>query len=226
MAQDGASQTSFLSSSRPGISVRQLAANLFHRYHRNERIAVTAASSKTKGKPSSLPWVSSLPERTLILMDGFGYIFRAYYSRVNFVTRGGLPTGAFTVFGNMLLSLLSTFNPRHLGVVFESRTGNVRTEILPELKANRTPPPEDLIEQIPLIEELIRNLSIPLISTDGYEADDTIAALARKWLEEQSGSQVIVLSTDKDLLSIVSDRLYVFDPMVQKLLRQIGRAHV
>ena len=64
-------------------------------------------------------------------MDGFGYIFRAYYSRVSFVTREGIATGAFTVFGNMLLSLLGTFRPRYLAVIFESRTGNVRSEILP-----------------------------------------------------------------------------------------------
>jgi DNA polymerase-1 len=163
--------------------------------------------------------VQLLPERTLILLDGFGYIFRAYYSRVNFTTRNGVPTGAFTIFGNMLMALLNTFGPRYFGVVFESRTGNVRTEILPELKANRTPPPEDLIVQIPLIEELIRDLGIPLVSTDGYEADDTIAALGKRWLSEQPDSHVIVLSTDKDLLALVSERLYVYDPMAQKLLK-------
>lgn len=135
------------------------------------------------------------------------------------MTRSGVPTGAFTVFGNMLLSLLNTFDPRYFGVIFESRTGNVRTEILPEIKANRTPPPEELILQIPLIEELIRDLGIPLISTDGYEADDTIAALAKRWLREQENSHVLVLSADKDLLALVSDRLYVYDPMMQKLLK-------
>ncbi len=159
----------------------------------------------------------SLPERTLILLDGFGYIFRAYYSRVNFVSRSGVPTGAFTVFGNMLLSLLNLFEPRYLAVVFESRVGNVRTEILPEIKANRTPPPDDLVRQIPFIESLIRGLGIPLIWVDGYEADDTIAALARRWLLEQPNSRVLVLSTDKDLLALVSDRLQVYDPMLQKL---------
>ncbi len=159
----------------------------------------------------------SLPERTLILLDGFGYIFRAYYSRVNFVSRSGVPTGAFTVFGNMLLSLLNMFDPHYLAVVFESRTGNVRTEILPELKANRTPPPDDLVQQIPFIETLIKGLGIPLLFVDGYEADDTIATLARRWLMEQPGSQVLVLSTDKDLLALVSDRLWVYDPMIQKL---------
>ena len=150
-------------------------------------------------------------------MDGFGYIFRAYYSRVSFVSRSGVPTGAFTVFGNMLLSLLNLFEPRYFAVVFESRTGNVRSEILPEIKANRTPPPDDLLRQIPFIESLIRGLGIPLVWVDGYEADDTIAALARHWLLEQPDSRVLVLSTDKDLLALVSDRLQVYDPMLQKL---------
>ncbi len=153
-------------------------------------------------------------------MDGFGYIFRAYYSKVSFMTRDGQPTGAFTVFGNMLLSLLGTFRPRYLAVIFESRTGNVRAEILPEIKANRTAPPDDLIRQIPLIESLIRDLGIPLLSTDGYEADDTIAALSRSWLDQDPTARVLVMSADKDLLSLVSDRLGVFDPMTQKLFGQ------
>ena len=150
-------------------------------------------------------------------MDGFGYIFRAYYSKVSFMTRDGMPTGAFTVFGNMLLSLLGTFHPRYLAVIFESRTGNVREEILPEIKANRTAPPEELTLQIPLIESLIQGLAIPLLSTDGYEADDTIAALSRAWLAQDPDARVLVMSADKDLLSLVSDRLGVYDPMTQKL---------
>ena len=150
-------------------------------------------------------------------MDGFGYIFRAYYSKVSFMTRDGMPTGAFTVFGNMLLSLLGTFHPRYLAVIFESRTGNVREEILPEIKANRTAPPEELTLQIPLIESLIQGLAIPLLSTDGYEADDTIAALSRAWLAQDPAARVLVMSADKDLLSLVSDRLGVYDPMTQKL---------
>ena len=150
-------------------------------------------------------------------MDGFGYIFRAYYSKVSFMTRDGMPTGAFTVFGNMLLSLLGTFHPRYLAVVFESRTGNVRAEILPEIKANRTAPPEELTRQIPLIEGLIQGLGIPLLSTDGYEADDTIAALSRAWIDQDPSARVLVMSADKDLLSLVSDRVGVYDPMTQKL---------
>lgn len=189
------------------------------RSFRNERIAVTAGPKQTRRTPSSQDWVTLLPENTLILLDGFGYIFRAYYSRVSFVTRSGIPTGAFTVFGNMLLALLNSFKPRHIGVVFESRTGNVRSQILPEIKANRAPPPPELIAQIPLIEELLSCLGIPVLSTDGYEADDTIAALAKKWLEDQEGSMVVVLSTDKDLLALVSDRLTVFDPMQQKVMK-------
>ncbi|MHB8370617.1 MAG: DNA polymerase [Leptospirales bacterium] len=183
----------------------------------DERISATAATKKSKGRPSPPPWAGDLPERTLFLMDGFGYIFRAYYSRVSFVTRDGVATGAFTVFGNMLLSLLGTFRPRYLAVIFESRTGNVRSEILPEIKANRTPPPDDLISQIPLIESLIAGLGIPVLSTDGYEADDTIAALAREWLAQDASARVLVMSADKDLLALVSDRLGVYDPMTQKL---------
>ncbi|MHB1606601.1 MAG: DNA polymerase [Leptospirales bacterium] len=173
--------------------------------------------------PGPLSWAPDLPGRTLFLLDGFGYIFRAYHSRVSFTTRSGVPTGALTVFGNMLLSLLRDLAPPYMAVVFESRTGNVRSEILPQIKANRPEPAQDFLVQIPYIEQLIEGLGIPLLSTDGYEADDTIAALARCWLAEGDRlsipSHVVVLSTDKDLLSMVSDRVFVFDPMNLKLVR-------
>ncbi|AIA29893.1 DNA polymerase I [Leptospirillum ferriphilum YSK] len=179
--------------------------------------------SGRKKTASSVPaWVRDLPPSTLVLMDGFGYIFRAYHSRVTFVTRAGLPTGAITVFGNMLLSVLKELSPSAMAVVFESRTGNVRSEILPEIKANRPEPPSDFLQQIPYIERLIRGIGVPLLSTDGYEADDTIAALALKWLNHHDRTNVpchvVVLSSDKDLLTLVSDRVWVYDPMTKKVL--------
>ncbi|MHB1286890.1 MAG: DNA polymerase I [Leptospirales bacterium] len=178
---------------------------------------------RTGKDPGPPPWAPGLPGRTLFLLDGFGYIFRAYYSRVSFTTRSGIPTGALTVFANMILSLLKDLGPSYMAVVFESRTGNVRSEILPQIKANRPEPAPDFLVQIPFIERLIEGLGIPLLSTDGYEADDTIAALARIWLEEGDRrsipSQVIVLSADKDLLAMVNDRVFVFDPMNLKLIR-------
>ena len=176
-----------------------------------------------KGKrPGTPDWARDLPSNTLVLMDGFGYIFRAYHSRVSFVTRAGIPTGAVTVFGNMLLSVMKDLSPAAMAVVFESRTGNVRSEILPEIKANRPEPPSDFLQQIPYIERLIRGIGIPLISTDGYEADDTIAALAGKWLKDHDRNQtpghVVILSSDKDLLTLVSERVSVYDPMTKKVL--------
>ena len=179
--------------------------------------------SGRKKTASSVPeWARDLPSSTLVLMDGFGYIFRAYHSRVTFVTRAGLPTGAITVFGNMLLSVLKELSPSAMAVVFESRTGNVRTEILPEIKANRPEPPSDFLQQIPYIERLIRGIGVPLLSTDGYEADDTIAALAAKWLKQHDRTKVpchvVILSSDKDLLTLVSERVWVYDPMTKKVL--------
>ncbi len=179
--------------------------------------------SGRKGKTPGTPdWARDLPPCTLVLMDGFGYIFRAYHSRVTFVTRTGIPTGAVTVFGNMLLSVLKELSPTAMAVVFESRTGNVRSEILPEIKANRPEPPSDFLQQIPYIERLIRGIGIPLLSTDGYEADDTIAALTKEWLRdhdrEQTPCHVVILSSDKDLLTLVSELVSVYDPMTKKVL--------
>lgn len=184
---------------------------------------MTARTRKSGGGASPPQWARELPERTLFLLDGFNYIFRAYHSGVSFVTQAGVPTGTFTVFGNMILSLLRDFHPEYLSIVFESRTGNVRAEILPEIKANRPEAPPDFIVQIPYIERLIHGMGIPLLSTEGYEADDTIASLASQWLKEGDRlhvpSHVIVMSGDKDLLTLVSDRLWVFDPMNQKIIR-------
>ncbi|MHB1925940.1 MAG: DNA polymerase [Leptospirillum sp.] len=180
--------------------------------------------SGRKGKAAGPPdWARELPPGTLVLMDGFGYIFRAYFSRVDFMTRSGIPTGAVTVFGNMLLSVLKELSPAAMAVVFESRTGNVRSEILPDIKANRPEPPQDFLQQIPYIERLIRALGVPLLSTDGYEADDTIAALVSQWLlnadRTNMPAHVVILSSDKDLLTLVSERVWVYDPMNRNVLR-------
>ncbi|MHB1757948.1 MAG: DNA polymerase I [Leptospirillum sp.] len=167
--------------------------------------------------PGDLTWASVLPKNTLYLLDGFGYIFRAYHSRVDFTNSKGCPTGAFTVFANMLLSVVRDFNPAYLGVIFEGQGKSVRSEILPQIKANRPSPPEDFLVQIPYIERLIAGLGISTVSVDGYEADDVIATLAHRWIDQAQGdSHVVVMSADKDLLNVVSDRVTVFDPMTKK----------
>ncbi len=164
-----------------------------------------------------LSWVGGLPEKTLFLLDGFGYIFRAYHSRVDFTTSTGEPTGAFTVFANMLLLILREFHPAYLAVIFEGQGKSVRSEILPEIKANRPAPPDDFLVQIPRIESLIHGLGLSLLSMDSYEADDTIASLAHRWLlMNPESSHVVVLSQDKDLLTLVSDRVTVYDPMTKR----------
>ena len=167
--------------------------------------------------PGDLTWASVLPKNTLYLLDGFGYIFRAYHSRVDFTTSKGCPTGAFTVFANMLLSVVRDFNPAYLGVIFEGQGKSVRSEILPQIKANRPSPPDDFLVQIPYIERLIAGLGISTVSVDGYEADDVIATLAHRWIDQADGdSHVVVMSADKDLLNVVSDHVTVFDPMTKK----------
>ena len=167
--------------------------------------------------PGDFTWASALPENTLYLLDGFGYIFRAYHSRVDFTTSTGCPTGAFTVFANMLLSVVRDFKPTYLGVIFEGQGKSVRSEILPEIKANRPPPPDDFLVQIPYIQRLIAGLGISMVSVDGYEADDVIATLAHRWIEKHPvDSHVVVMSADKDLLNVVSDSVTVFDPMTKK----------
>jgi DNA polymerase-1 len=117
----------------------------------------------------------------------------------------------------MLLSVVRDFRPSYLGVIFEGQGKSVRSEILPEIKANRPPPPEDFLVQIPYIERLIGGLGLSIMASDGYEADDVIATLAHRWIERYpENSHVVVMSADKDLLNVVSDHVTVFDPMTKK----------
>ena len=150
----------------------------------------------------------------LHLIDGSGYIFRAFYAVRNLSTAAGEATNAVYGFSQMLEKTLREEQPTHLALVFDSGAPSFRSEIFPEYKATRDAPPEELTEQIPIIHELVGCFKIVMLAPEGVEADDVIATLARRAVEE--GYDVRIISGDKDLMQLVSDRVELYEPMKGK----------
>ena len=152
----------------------------------------------------------------LFLIDAFGYIFRAYHARARsgappMRTRTGIPTEAVYIFHNMLRRLLAEHKPSHIAAVFEGEGPTLREQAFEQYKANRPEAPPDLTEQIPWVRKLLEAMRIPVLSVPGYEADDLIGTVARQAAD--SGWEVVIVSSDKDLLQLVSNGIRVYNPM-------------
>lgn len=151
----------------------------------------------------------------LYLLDGSSYIYRAYYGIRDVATAGGTPTNAVLGFTRMLLNLLQENRPAYLAVVFDPpREETFRREIYPAYKANRDAMPADLVTQLPSIHRVLQALNIPALEAPGFEADDLIATLARRFAA--AGVEVTVVTGDKDLLQIVGERISLLDTMKEK----------
>lgn len=162
----------------------------------------------------------------LYLVDGSGYIFRAYHALPPLTRKSdGLPIGAVSGFCNMLASLRDKAEHdqavSHMAVIFDAGRETFRSEIYPDYKANRSETPEDLIPQFAPIREATRAFGLPSIEKDGFEADDIIATYAR--IANEAGMEVCVVSSDKDLMQLVRDGVGMMDPMKD---RNIGPAEV
>ena len=157
------------------------------------------------------------PITRLYLVDGSGYIFRAYHALPPLTRKSdGLPVGAVAGFCNMLWKLLVDMKaapdaPTHLAVIFDHSEKTFRNQLYADYKAHRPPAPEDLVPQFPLVREATRAFGVPCLELAGYEADDLIAAYA--CAVRDAGGEVVIVSSDKDLMQLVGDRVSMFDPM-------------
>ncbi len=159
--------------------------------------------------------IDDATREALYVIDISSFIFRAYYSVRNLSTSSGIPTGAVFGVANMLLKLMDDYTPSHMAVAMDSRTPTFRSEIYPEYKANRPPPPEDLKEQFPLVEELVRGFHLAVLQKDGFEADDIIATVTRA--AKEAGLPVVIVSGDKDLMQLVGSKVTMLDTMKDKV---------
>ena len=170
------------------------------------------------------------PDCRLYLVDGSAYIFRAFHALPPLTRKSDkLPVGAVSGFCNMLWKLLTDVNdaaqehigtPTHFAVIFDHSSYSFRNDLYADYKANRDEPPEDLRPQFPLIRDATRAFGLPCIEQEGYEADDIMATHAR--LAEEAGAEVVIVSSDKDLTQLVTDKTVMFDPMKNRIIDREG----
>ncbi|MGB7721138.1 MAG: 5'-3' exonuclease H3TH domain-containing protein, partial [Bryobacteraceae bacterium] len=155
-----------------------------------------------------------MPHR-LFLIDAFGFIFRAYHARARsgappMRTSTGLSTEAVYIFNSMLRKLARQYEPPYIAAVFESEGPTLREQEFAAYKANRKETPPDLLEQIPYVRRVLEAMKIPVLEYPGFEADDVIGTLARR--AEEAGFEVVIVSSDKDMMQLVSERVSMLNP--------------
>ncbi len=161
----------------------------------------------------------------LYLVDGSGYIFRAYHRLPPLTNKHGEPVGAVYGYTTMLWKLVDELHaaegPTHMAVILDKSSKTFRNDLYDQYKAHRPPPPEDLVPQFPMIRDATRAFSLPCIETEGLEADDIIACYAKAALAQ--GWQVTIVSSDKDLMQLIEPGLDLYDTMNN---RRLGAEHV
>lgn len=156
----------------------------------------------------------------LILVDGSGYLFRAYHALPKLSNSKGEATGALVGVLAMLRKLIEAHQPEYMAVVFDAPGKTFRDHIFPDYKANRPPMPEDLREQIAPLQEIIRAMGLPLLAVPGVEADDVIGTLATRAAEQ--GLDTLVSTGDKDMAQLVGDRVTLVNTMTDTVLDRAG----
>ncbi len=159
--------------------------------------------------------MAEVPQQKVFLIDTFGFIFRAYHARARsgappMRTSAGLSTEAVFIFNSMLRKVLKKFDPQFIAAVFESEEPTLRSIEFADYKANRAETPEDLIPQIPQVRRLLEAMRIAVLEYPGFEADDVIGTVARR--AEAAGCEVVIVSSDKDMLQLVTSRVAMLNP--------------
>jgi len=152
----------------------------------------------------------------VFLIDGSGFIFRAFHAVRPLTRPDGTPVNAVYGFTQMLTKLVQDTDADHIAVIFDKARRTFRNDIYPDYKAQRPEPPEELIPQFELVREATRAFNISCVDMDGFEADDLIASYAR--LAREQGAQVTIVSSDKDLMQLVGDGVVLFDAMKNRVI--------
>ncbi len=161
---------------------------------------------------------NNLNDDAVYLVDGSGYIFRAFFAIKYLRSKSGMPTNAIFGFTKMLLKLLKEHKPKYVAIAFDLKAPTFRHEIYPAYKVNRPPAPEELIVQFEWIHKIVQACAIKSLMFSGLEADDIIATLAKK--AKSLGRKVIVVTGDKDLMQLVDENTFLLDE-----LRAIKNGH-
>lgn len=152
--------------------------------------------------------------KTICLIDGSGYIFRAFYGLPMMTSPDGTPVNAVYGFTSMIMRLTNNIRCDHSLVLFDAKRKNFRNDIFPDYKATRKETPEELVPQFPIIREAVDALNLNYLEMEGYEADDLIATYVEHAL--QKGYEVVVVSADKDLMQLIRPGVTFYDPMKDK----------
>lgn len=147
----------------------------------------------------------------LYLIDGSGFIFRAFHALPPLTRDDGTPVNAVFGFSNMMLKLLAEKHARRIAIVFDAKRKNFRNDIYSEYKAHRPPPPPELVPQFPIIREAATAFNLPCIEMEGFEADDLIATYTK--LAHEAGVEVFIVSSDKDMMQLIKPGVRMIDPI-------------
>src|SRR5581483_5276443 len=152
-----------------------------------------------------------MADDALYLVDGSGFIFRAYHALPPLTTRAGVPSGAVYGFTTMLIKLELEHRPSHLAVIFDAGAVSFRNAMYGEYKANRKEPPDDLKPQFPAVRRVVEAFGVPIVEAKNFEADDLIATFVAQ--AKARNLRVVIVSSDKDLMQLVDDHCAMLDTM-------------
>jgi len=173
---------------------------------------------KNDNEPNTRPELKLNDPNNLILIDGSGYIFRAFYGLPPMTNPEGIPVNAVFGFTKMLLKLIDDLKPMYAAVIFDVARKTFRNEIYEDYKGNRSEPPDDLIPQFSIIRDATKAIGLPVVEMEGFEADDLIATYST--IAKNIKKKVIIISSDKDLMQLVDNDIILFDPMKQFWINQ------
>lgn len=167
---------------------------------------------------NNINFMCSFKNKKIFLLDGYPFIFRGYFVNQDLISHNGTPIGGVYGFTTMIMNIINEFNPEYMVVVFDTGLDNFRHKIYPEYKNHRPELPSELKIQFPLVREIVKYLNISAIEMEGVEADDVIASLANKF--GKASDEIIIVSSDKDLLQLVNNKVYIYDPIKKQYIRE------